>query len=343
MQRLAFLLLFLSGGAWAQKKSAGVQKKSAPPASSAPARAAIQALLAERDRAFGARDAAAYLAPCTLDYVHTDTLQDTIAKDRLQQSLQEQLQAAKTATQQTQIDKFQLESGAALVETYETVRLLSYSHTWLEITGTGYRRCRYRFVHVGGTWRLARTRVLEEVLNEKPRLLDPPGLSELESRVKSPEARAIVRTVFPLLDELALAEQQKDFRRFQDHLAPDFVFIRLGKEPESRESYLEKLALSHAFISGEQVRYYLVGAELQESGELQLEVEQTLRYTIKPPEGAEESHLTILNLVLTWTKAPGIWNIRRWEHFTVDGFEDGERVDFVQKRKNSPKKTSGNQ
>ncbi len=339
MWRVVFLLLLLCGSAWAQKKPAP------SPASQSSPRAVLDAVLAERDRAFGARDATAYLAVCTADYVHTDSQQDVIPTETLRNVLQKQLTAAKTAEQKTQIDSLKLEAGAATVETYENLRLLTYSHTWLEITGTGYRRCRYRFVQESGKWRLARTRVIEETLQEKPRLLDPPGLSELEARVKSPEAQAAVRLVFPILEELSGAEERQDFRLFQDHLAPDFAFIRLGKDPEPRQSYLEKMEKGHEFISNERVRYYLVGAELQANGELTLEVEQALRYTLKPPSSPSESHVTIVNLVLTWTRAPGAWCVRRWEHFTVDGFENGERVDFIQKEKNPSrlKKTASNQ
>ncbi|MBB6050573.1 hypothetical protein [Armatimonas rosea] len=340
MWRLAILLLFLSSSAWAQKKPA-------PPPSSAStaARTAILAVLAERDRAFGARDTTAYLAVCTPDYVHTDTLQDVVPTETLKAALQKQLSAAKTAEQKTQLDSLKLESGAALVETYETLRLVTIAHEWLEITGVGYRRCRYRFVQDSKGWRLARARVIEESLTEKPRLLAPPGLSELERRVKAPAAQEIVKRLFPTLEELAAAEERKDFRLFQDHLAPEFAFIRLGKDPESRQTYLEKMSQGHEYVSNEQVRYYLTGAELQESGELVLEVEQSLRFTLKLPDEPAEDHLTIASLVLTWTKAPGLWCLRRWESFTVEGFENGERVDYVQKEKTpkSAKKISGNQ
>lgn len=341
MWRVAFLLLFLCGSTWAQKKPAAP----APPPASAAARTAILAVLAERDRAFAARDAAAYFAVCTPDYVHTDTLQDVIPTEKVKSALQQELTTAKTAEQKTQLDSFKLESGAALVETYEAIRLQSYSHTWLEITKTGYHRCRYRFVQDGAKWRLARTRIIEETAQEKPRLLEAVGLSELETRVKSPEAQTVVKLVFPFLEELASAEERQDFKLFQDRLAPEFNLIRLGKAPEERQSYLEKMAKGHEFISNERVRYYLMGAELQENGDLILDLEQALRYTVKLPDEPAEEHLTIVNLVLTWTKAPGIWCIKRWEHFTVDGFENGERVDFVQKEKNpkSPKKGSGNQ
>jgi hypothetical protein len=341
MWRVAILLLFLSNSAWAQKKPVP------PPPSSAStaARTAILAVLAERDRAFGARDATAYLAACTPDYVHTNTLQDVVPTETLKTTLQKQLSAAKTTEQKTQLDSLKLESGAALVETYETVRLLTVVHEWLEITGVGYRRCRYRFVQDSGGWHLARARVIEESLTEKPRLLPTPSLSELERRVKAPAAQDVVKLLFPTLEELAAAEEHKDFRLFQGHLAPEFAFIRLGKDPESRQTYLEKMSKGHEFVSNEQVRYYLTGAELQENGELVLEVEQSLRFTLKLPDEPAEDHLTIASLVLTWTKAPGLWCLRRWESFTVEGFENGERVDYVQKEKTpkSAKKISGNQ
>ncbi len=319
----------LAESAWAQKKPA------TPPIS--PARAAIAAVLAERDRAFAARDATAYFALCTADYVHQDALEDTFPLDKLRTELQKQLTAAKTAEQKTQIDSFKLDGTAAVVETYENVKLLSYAHEWLEITGTGYRRCRYRFILDTGKWRLARTRVLEETLTEKPRLLESPGLTDLEKRVKSPEVQAIVRKIYPLLEELATAEERHDFKIFQQRLAPDFAFIRLGKDPETRQSYIEKETLAHQFISGDQVRYYLMGAELQENGDLTLEVEQATRYTITLPDEVPEKNLIILSLVLTWTKLADSWYIKRWEHFTAEGFENDTRVDFVQKEKNKKK------
>ena len=68
--RTLFLLLSLATGAWAQKKPA------TPPTS--PAKAAITAALAERDRAFAARDATAYFALCTADYVHQDALEEAL-------------------------------------------------------------------------------------------------------------------------------------------------------------------------------------------------------------------------------------------------------------------------
>ena len=327
--RTVFLLLSLATGAWAQKKPTTL------PVS--PAKLAITAILAERDRAFSARDATAYFALCTSDYVHQDTLEDTIPLEKLRSELQKQLTAAKTAEQKTQIDSFKLDGSAAVVETYENVKLLSYAHEWLEITSTGYRRCRYRFVPEGKTWHLARARVLEETRKDKPRLLENPGITELERRVKSPEAQAIVRKIFPLLSELALAEEQKDFRLFQSHLAPNFALIRLGKDPETRQSYTEKMTLAHEFISGEQIRYYLSGAELQENGELTLEIEQTMHYTLKLPDEPAEENLIITNLVLSWVKIGEVWYLKRWENFTAEGFENGERVDFIQKEKNKKK------
>ena len=319
MWRFVLLLLLLPSGAWAQPKTA------------------IQAVLSERDRAFGARDATAYLAVCTTDYLHTDTEQNQVPTDKLKAALQKQLTGSKTAEQKTQIDSFKLDSGAALVETYESVKLLSLSHEWLEITTVGYRRCRYRFVSEAGKWQLSRARVLEETFKDTPRLLDNPGLGELEKRVKSPEARAIVRLIFPALTELGVAEERKDFALFGLHLAPDFTLIRLGKAPESRQSYIEKMTQAHEFISGEQVRYYLKSAELQENGDLLLDLEQSLRYTLKLPDEPLETDLLIANLVLTWTKLGDRWLLKRWENFTADGFENGERMDFIQKEKNIKK------
>ena len=328
-------LLLPCGGAWAQKK---VTPPPSPSPTLASARAAIQALLTERDKAFGARDAAAYLTSCTTDYVHTDTHQDTIPFEKLRTELQKTLTVAKTAEQKTQLDSFKLEDGAALVETYESLKLFTVSHEWLEITTTGYRRCRYRFVSEGGTkWKLARTRVIEEPLTETPRLRESPGLSELEKRVKAPATQAAVQEIFPLLLELAVGEEQKDFRIFGTRLAPDFVFIRLGKDPEERKPFVEKMTLAHQYIHNERVRYYLVGTEQQENGDVVLDVEQALRFTLEIPEEEKEETLIIVNLSLTWTRSSGAWYLKRHEYFTADGFTNNERDDFVQKQKNKKK------
>jgi ketosteroid isomerase-like protein len=319
MWRFVLLLLLLPSGAWAQPKTA------------------IQAVLMERDLAFGARDATAYLAACATDYVHTDTEQNQVPTDKLKTALQKLLTSAKTAEQKTQIDSFKFEPGVALVETYERVKLLSLSHEWLEITTEGYRRCRYRFVSVGGKWQLSRTRVLEETLKDTPRLLDNPGLGELEKRVPAPEARSIVRLLFPTLTELGQAEERKDFALYASYLAPDFAFIRLGKDPETRQSHTEKMARAYEYMSGVQVRYYLKGAELQENGELLLDVEESTRYNLKLPDEPLEKNLIIINTTLTWTKLGERWLLKRWESFTADGYENEERVDFIQKEKNIKK------
>lgn len=323
------LLWFLVGAllfppcAWAQK-------------SDTQAKAAISAVLAERDRAFQAKRADAYFACCTPDYAHLDPQEDPIALKLLQANLQKQLTGAKTAEQTTSIDTFRLEGDAAVVETYEKIKLVTLLHEWLEVTTSGYKRCRYRFVLQEGSWHLGRTRVREETLEDTPRLLEPSaplGLGELDTRVKDPAAREATRAVFPLLRDLTSAEEQKDFRTFLALLAPDFSWIRLGKDPEDRTFYANKMALAHEFIQNERVRYYLVDAKLKENGDLLLDVQQGMRFTLKLPEKDPVENVMIVNLQLVWTHSPGSWLLRRHETFTIEGFENNKRVDFIQKEK----------
>lgn len=75
--------------------------------------------------------------------------------------------------------------------------------------------------------------------------------------VPSPPSSASVAARTAILTDTL----QKDFRLFQDHLAPEFAFMRLGKTPESRQTYLKKMSKVHEHVSNEQVCYYLVQKE----------------------------------------------------------------------------------
>uniref|UniRef100_UPI003753CD10 hypothetical protein n=1 Tax=Armatimonas sp. TaxID=1872638 RepID=UPI003753CD10 len=73
------------------------------------------------------------------------------------------------------------------------------------------------------------------------------------------------------------------------------------------------------------------------NGDVVLDVEQALRFTLEIPEEEKEETLIIVNLSLTWTRSSGVWYLKRHEYFTADGFTNNERDDFVQKQKNKKK------